>query len=738
MTDVLRLRRIAWLAPVALVVLATLVPARPALGHAAFVASEPDPGVRLETAPQRVVLNFTEPLNRRLTRATLLRASDGKRVELEAEAASERRFVLRPRVALERGAYRVEWHTVSTEDGHALEGSFSFGIRAAAVAGGHRLEQSPLARAGWLRVGLRFLLYAAVVLFAAALLVPLLLPSRGGSWLAPSSLDGSAAVDARALRAREQRLAGDLGWLAVTASVAATLAEAADAAGGVTLPGLRDFLLTGGGGAFRLIAVGALLGAAVLGVARRRPAAILTVIALGAIAASGHAGSASPRAVTVVNDWLHLLSGAVWLGGLGFLVIVWAPTLRRPHRRARREAARHVLPGFGLVALPAFLLVLATGLISLLAQVGPGDALWTTAYGRVLLVKIALVGLMAGASAWHAWRLRPRLLRAGESATPASVERRHWRLVRTEPVIGLGVIGAVALLAVFPLPPRQLMAADEAIGSAAACDPCPLPKPAPDELPVAGRAGTHVVAAWLRRSDAKLSGRVRVLDRSGKPSQVAADVLGTEQRSCGVGCTRFAGPLRTKLRVSVRERGRDRIAVLPATWDAGAGGRARRLLGRAQREMRSLQSVREDEEVTSGPGSYARTRYRVRAPDRMALVTDSGTRIVVVGRRAWYRVGPGGWQRRSYGSGIPFSLRRWFRWTPYATAVRQLDRRGARGRRITELALADPATPVWMRLVVDDATGRVLRQRTVTRAHLSTARYYDFDEPLRIVSPDAG
>ena len=52
----------------------------------------------------------------------------------------------------------VRWHSVSTDDGHALEGSFSFGVRASALGGQHTLVQSPLARGGLLRIGLRGLL----------------------------------------------------------------------------------------------------------------------------------------------------------------------------------------------------------------------------------------------------------------------------------------------------------------------------------------------------------------------------------------------------------------------------------------------------------------------------------------------------------------------------------------------------------------------------------------------------
>jgi len=43
----------------------------PAEAHAALVFSDPDAGQRLATAPALVVLRFTEPLNGRLSRATV-------------------------------------------------------------------------------------------------------------------------------------------------------------------------------------------------------------------------------------------------------------------------------------------------------------------------------------------------------------------------------------------------------------------------------------------------------------------------------------------------------------------------------------------------------------------------------------------------------------------------------------------------------------------------------------------
>ena len=50
----------------------------------------------------------------------------------------------------------------------------------------------------------------------------------------------------------------------------------------------------------------------------------------------------------------------------------------------------------------------------------------------------------------------------------------------------------------------------------------------------------------------------------------------------------------------------------------------------------------------------------------------------------------------------------------------------------------DPATPVWMRLVIDERTDRVLRERIITKGNLRTSRYFGFGRPIRIEIPDVG
>src|SRR4051794_26197683 len=152
-----------------------------ATGHAAFAGATPAPGARLDVAPRGIALTFSEPLNRALTTATLVGGHHQARVPAGL-SVDGRRLILRPTGILAAGTYGVRWRTVATGDGHALEGHFSFGVRSTAGAAAHDMEDSPLARDGWLRIVVRGLLFASLLLFAGAVGLAALLGRR---WLAP-------------------------------------------------------------------------------------------------------------------------------------------------------------------------------------------------------------------------------------------------------------------------------------------------------------------------------------------------------------------------------------------------------------------------------------------------------------------------------------------------------------------------------------------------------------------------
>lgn len=724
--------------------------AAPAWGHAAFLGSTPAPGARLRQAPALVTLTFTEGLNRTLSTAAIYDAR-GRRVAARAATPSSRRIVVRPARPLPRGGYRVEWHSVAADDGHALEGSFAFGVRTAAMSGTRSSEGSPLAGTGWLRAIVRALLYCSLLLFVGALMLSAALDRPAApSWLV-RDVHGTL-VDPTTVARHHRSVVLYAGLLAFVLAAVSALLDVADAAGHLSGPAIHNFLLSNTSGLAR-VGVVAFVALALAGMAARRRllAAAAAALALGALVLAGHADSTSPRGVALAADWIHLLGAATWLGGIGLVVVTWLPALRRGTGDLRLAVMRNVLPRFGRVALPAFAVVVVAGLTNALVELGQVSALWQTDYGRILMLKIALVALIATASYVHAMRLRPRLLAANPHPN-RQTEQRHWRLLASEPLLGIAVAASVAVLVAFPAPRAGALtsSATRQVASAPCRPACPLPRPKPDELAVADEAGSEIVAAWLRHTPHGLSGEVRLLDVKSRPATTPFEINDalSVNVSCGPGCRRFTtsgGP--DVLSISVSEGRSTYVARLPTKWRRGQSRRAKQLLVRAQATMRRLSSVRDTERVNSVPGLFAITDYRLQAPDRYAYATRvlrvTGTRRsskpegqrVVIGTTTWDRELDTGWRRSVDRGGLPFRTRTWFTWVTYAEAARLLVVRREHGRRVAILALMDPGTPAWTRVFIDLATMRVLHTRFVTSGHFMTQRFADYDKPMQIRPP---
>lgn len=717
---------------------AVLVLPAPAAGHAALLNSTPAPGQRLLDPPARIALQFSQRLNPRLSGARLLQARSGSPPLPGRWQAGGRALVLVAAGPLPRGSYRVSWRSVSTDDGHPLEGSFSFGVRAAAP-GGSSLQGGASGAAGWTAALLRWALYLALLPFAGGLLVQALVARRGGSWMAPASLGeprGAVARTASEVANRGRALGEDAGALALGLAGALAAVEAFAAAGRLVPEALPDFLLDGVAGRARLALVACV--AVALALARRWPraGALGAAAALASLSASGHAWTAQPRAATLVADFVHLLGGAVWLGAGALLAAAWWPALRRADPPVRRMVAAEVLPAFSALALPAFLAAMVAGTIAAAIELGRPSALWGTTYGVVLSLKVGLVVAAGGLARAHVRRLgSPSQAPGSRPATEAG--RGDRRLLSTGPLVGVGIAAAAALLAALPLPPGRPGEGGRPAAGLAACSPCPLPTPRAGELAVASLAGTQVLAAYVRRGPGALAGQLRLLDRQGRPAPGPMRVAGARTRPCGRGCLDFTvRGARAALRVRTYEGRRSFAVALPARWSPGQAGRARRVLERAQATMRGLASVRELERVSSGPGSLAVTRYRLRAPDRLDMATGRGVEAVRIGDRQWLRLPGQPWRRRDeLGGGLPFTTRSWFAWTPYAQTVRLIGVRRGGGRRVAELALMDPGTPVWIRLWVDRESGRVLLERLVARGQVVTRRFFGFNSPISILPP---
>jgi copper transport protein len=724
----------------ALALVGLLVLPAVASAHALLISASPPPGAGLDASPPAIIATFSESLNRPLSTLTLT-TSAGRAVRATVTGDGPTRLVLRPAQRLARGVYAVRWRTVSADDGHTADGSYSFGVRASVLGPAVSAAPGPLSDGGWYRALLDAIFYGALILFCGSVFCGALVPAPGSSpaaWLLP---DGSRPEVGR----RQWRVTIAIGGGAVLLSLLATLADAAHAGGGVSGRALHDYLLSDAAG-FTRLAVPAMLLASVVMAARGAPrrASAAAVLALAAVAAGGHSSSARQSGVAFVADLVHLIAASVWLGGVAVIAIAWVPRLRELGVAGRRRIVAVVLPRFGTVALPAFFTLVVAGAVNAATELGSARALWTGGYGRVLLVKTALVGLMALLSYKHALRLRPRLLASREF--DVRLERRHWRLLASEPIVGAGIVLAAALLPAYA-PPIDV-AEQVAAGSVPAARVVETSAERA-QLSVAGEAGPYIVNALVSRGARAVTVELRTLDALQRPVSPAVEVPGSVTGgSCGAGCTTLVLPgFPATLGVAVGAAGHVYRSSLPIRYQPGGGAVARRLLALVEAGQSEVRLVAIRETLGSGTGAPEVTAYRVGMPDRFAYRLSRDGRLVsdttIVGTHEWTRAaGQKRWQAGVYGGGgPPFSAAGYLGWwTPFAGRPQLLDRfrAGADDRADVATVSRIPGLgTVWLQIAIDVTHRRVLRIGMITTAHFMTQTWGAFNAGNPVEPPPA-
>jgi copper resistance protein D len=176
----------------------------------------------------------------------------------------------------------------------------------------------------------------------------------------------------------------------------------------------------------------------------RAGAVIPAIIVLIGPAWSGHAGATPGVAgeFPLAADALHLLAAGAWLGGLPPLAMLLAAAWRGKEPRWAAVTAIAV-QRFSLLGVISVSALLASGIVNSWYEVGTLNNLFTTSYGQLVLIKIALFAAMAALTSVNRFYLTPRLVTAG------TIRRlRHTTVAETglgfTAVAVVGFLGAMA------------------------------------------------------------------------------------------------------------------------------------------------------------------------------------------------------------------------------------------------------------------------------------------------------
>jgi putative copper export protein/methionine-rich copper-binding protein CopC len=470
--------------PVAALVLGLVAPAL-AFAHGALRRSTPASSARLTEAPRDLRLEFTEAPELAVATVELFGPDSGRvaLAPLATAPGAPSTIVAAIRGLLVAGTYTVAWK-IAGKDGHPVRGRFRFTIAAGAAGlgvapispapdsirrgepgasvtppgqlpppaehhdpanfpetGAFGAESPAYVAVRWLQFTALLLVLGAVAFRYAVL----------GFVVRKQTHDSPMLDDAR------DRAATIGLWAGVAMIVAAVLrlyaqSYAMHGASDVLNAGMITTMLgrTVWGWGWLLQLAGVVAALAGFAAARRGNRAGWALAAVGAAALafspalSGHAASVSRLTpLAVLADAAHVVGAGGWLGSLLFVVAAGIPAALRLPEGERGPAVAALVNAFSPTALVFAGLAAATGVFAAWLHLENVAALWQTSYGRTLLLKLAILSVVAGTGAYNWLRVKPAL---------GNVEgaRRIRRSASVELAVGVLVLIVTAVLVATP------------------------------------------------------------------------------------------------------------------------------------------------------------------------------------------------------------------------------------------------------------------------------------------------
>jgi copper transport protein len=430
-----------------------LLPAAPASAHAALVRTSPVQGSVVTQAPNEIVITFSEHVTPVPDKIRVV-GPDGKRVDRNSPRVTGDDLHIPVRTDVPRGTFLVSYRVISA-DSHPVGAGYSYSLGAPSA-----IAPQPSDSAGRTdRVVAITLSSARYVGFAGLIL------------LAGPALILTALWPPRLSRRGPTRLA-HLGLGLVAASTILELyVQAPYESGGPLLDGAGlGSVLTSQYGVAHLVRLGVLAVGAVLlrpylagrtdpprtktapppmrgAVPVRAALAILAVVGTATWPLSGHPAASTAPTLTIIADTAHLVSMAIWLGGLvmlaGFVL-----------RRANARELGAILPVWSNWAALAVAVLVLAGTAQALIEIASVNALLHTTYGLLVLLKAGFLALVLAVAALSRRMVRRRQV-VGADGTGV---RRLRRSVLTE-VAGAVLILALASALVQTTPARNAAAA---------------------------------------------------------------------------------------------------------------------------------------------------------------------------------------------------------------------------------------------------------------------------------------
>jgi copper transport protein len=461
-----------------------------AYAHAYVIGSDPFPSQSLPNAPSSVVVHLSEPVDIRYSSVKVLGPGGNQIDKKDSHYVNGDHTTLAVTLpaGVKDGVYTVSTKMLSETDGHVTENAFVFGV-------GHAIIPTSVPNAGASLSSLLYipeaiarfptLLGQVIIVGGAFATLWLWRPIARIDWLANTIDRVQTRIDKRIailmVIGAAILLASDFGMIYAEAkSIDVSILDAI----GTKFGSLW---------VFRLVTSIVLMCLSVLLFLNQRKnkggrtqeSIIYSLLGVGLIALLttsliGHGAALNPASVPILTDFVHNLAASLWIGGVICLAFVVVPGIKQSDKDEYIKASliSLLIPRFSTIPVVILGVIVITGPFLLYLLEPDLGLTLASLYGKALIAKLILAGVMIGIGAYnqsiiHRDSLKMVAVTSIASGTDASQKKgtestidarrgsidnlisKFGKSTKAEAFVGIALLAAVAVLVNTGLPASQ-------------------------------------------------------------------------------------------------------------------------------------------------------------------------------------------------------------------------------------------------------------------------------------------
>jgi len=189
------------------------------------------------------------------------------------------------------------------------------------------------------------------------------------------------------------------------------------------------------------------------------PMLVLSLALIGTSTIIGH-GAASGQISAMVLDYVHNLVAAVWIGGIIYFVFALLPTFARLEKAKMEKMSLVMVPRFSIVFVISLGIVIISGPTLMWFLESDVGMITESTYGKLIIAKIVIASIMVGLGGFFQFKVQKIGERALKSKSEFAIHRKLKKSLKIDAVLGIVLLGVVALLINGTLPAGEIQKID--------------------------------------------------------------------------------------------------------------------------------------------------------------------------------------------------------------------------------------------------------------------------------------